>query len=85
MPTIPLAESSIHFETFQLKHCMFIFKSLLVHQLVEPVNWLKTIKNIFKEQHGATAIYEVGPGKQLRTMISRIDRTLLNNFTNLET
>lgn len=62
-----------------------VIKSLLVHQLVEPVNWLKTIKNIFKEQHGATAIYEVGPGKQLRTMISRIDRTLLNNFTNLET
>lgn len=60
-------------------------KSLLVRQLVEPVNWLKTIQNIFKEHRSGAAIYEVGPGKQLRSMVYRIDRTLLNDFTNLET
>jgi len=60
-------------------------KSLLVRQLVEPVNWMKTIQNIFKEYRKDSTIYEVGPGKQLRSMISRIDRKLLNNFTNLKT
>lgn len=64
--------------------CYFIH-SLLVRQLVEPVNWMKTIQNIFKERTSSIKIYEVGPGRQLRTMISRIDRTLLDNFTNLET
>lgn len=56
-----------------------------MRQLVEPVNWMKTIQNIFKEHEGGAIIYEVGPGKQLRSMISRIDRTLLEDFTNLET
>lgn len=60
-------------------------KSLLVQQLVEPVNWMKTIQNIFKEHRSVAIIHEVGPGKQLRSMISRIDRTLMNNFTNWET
>ncbi|KAL9974743.1 hypothetical protein ACROYT_G011823 [Oculina patagonica] len=60
-------------------------KSLLVRQLVEPVNWMKTIQNIFKERTSSTKIYEVGPGRQLKAMINRIDRTLLDDFTNLET
>jgi len=60
-------------------------KSLLVRQLVEPVNWMKTMQNIFKGRTANSKIYEVGPGRQLRAMIYRIDRTLLDNFTNLET
>jgi len=59
-------------------------KSLLVRQLVEPVNWMKTIQNIFKGRTRNCKIYEVGPGKQLRAMINRIDRTLLDNFINIE-
>lgn len=64
---------------------LFLFHSLLVRQLVEPVNWMKTIQNIFKERTCSSKIYEVGPGRQLRAMINRIDRTLLDDFTNLET
>lgn len=60
-------------------------KSLLIRQLVEPVNWMKTIQNIFKGRTTNSEIYEVGPGRHLRAMIYRIDRTLLDNFTNLET
>lgn len=60
-------------------------KSLLIRQLVEPVNWMKTIQKIFKQRMTNSKIYEVGPGRQLRAMIYRIDRTLMNNFTNLET
>lgn len=46
---------------------------------------MKTIQNIFKERTSSSKIYEVGPGRQLRAMISRIDRTLLDDFTNVET
>lgn len=62
-----------------------IIKSLLEHQLVEPINWLKTIQNIFKENGSGSTIYEVGPGKQLRSMISRINKSLMNDFRNLGT
>jgi len=64
---------------------LFFSCSLLVRQLTEPVNWMKTIENIFKGRTMNSKIYEVGPGRQLRAMIHRIDRTLLDNFTNLET
>ena len=64
---------------------LFFSGSLLIRQLVEPVNWMKTIQNIFKGRTTNRKIYEVGPGRQLRAMIYRIDRTLLDNFTNLET
>ena len=63
----------------------FFSCSLLVRQLTEPVNWMKTVQNIFKGRTTNSKIYEVGPGRQLRAMIHRIDRTLLDNFTNLET
>ena len=64
---------------------LFLSCSLLVRQLVEPVNWMKTIQTIFKGRTRNCKIYEVGPGKQLRATINRIDRTLLDNFINIET
>lgn len=64
---------------------LFFSCSLLVRQLVEPVNWMKTIQNIFKQRTTNGKIYEVGPRRQLRAMIYRIDRTLMDNFSNLET
>ena len=60
---------------------LFFTHSLLIKQLVEPVNWMKTIQNIFKGRTTNSKIYEVGPGRQLRAMIYRIDRTLMDNFT----
>lgn len=71
--------------SWTINNFLFFSYSLLVQQLVEPVNWMKTIQNIFKGRTGNSKIYEVGPGRQLRAMIYRIDRTLLDNFTNLET
>ena len=69
---------------FFLSLSLSLSRSLLVRQLVEPVNWSKTIQNISKGRTRNNKLYEVGPGKQLRAMIYRIDRTLLDNFTNLE-
>lgn len=66
-------------------YCLILLYSLLEHQLVEPINWLKTIQNIFKENGSGSIIYEVGPGKQLRSMISRINKSLMNDFRNLGT
>lgn len=71
--------------TFMFLYHLLLFLRLLVQQLVEPVNWMKTIQNIMKQRTNVENIFAVGPGKQLKAMTSRIDRKMLNNFTNLET
>ena len=61
---------------------LFPFR-LLVQQLVEPVCWPTLILNM---QEGKTMgqIYEVGPGRQLKAMLQRIDPRLVQHFTNVE-
>lgn len=47
-------------------------KALLVAQLTAPVRWTQTIKNMIAD--GATEFVELGPGKVLQGLITKIDR-----------
>ena len=51
-----------------------IIKNNLIKQLVSPVRWTQTMKNMLAD--GATKIIEVGPGKVLQGMFKKIDRRL---------
>jgi len=51
-----------------------IIKNNLIKQLVSPVRWTQTMKNMLAD--GATKIVEVGPGKVLQGMFKKIDRKL---------
>ncbi|MCC8119817.1 MAG: ACP S-malonyltransferase [Bacteroidales bacterium] len=47
-------------------------KGNLIAQLTAPVRWTQTVRNMIA--NGATEFIEVGPGKALQGMISKIDR-----------
>jgi [acyl-carrier-protein] S-malonyltransferase len=47
-------------------------REILVRQVVSPVLWEETIKNMLAA--GGGPFYEVGPGKVLRGLLKRIDR-----------
>ena len=49
-------------------------KELLLHQLTKPVRWEGLIKNMAAD--GFTRMVEVGPGKVLKGLIKRIDRSV---------
>ncbi len=49
-------------------------KELLLHQLTKPVRWEGLIKNMAAD--GFTQMVEVGPGKVLKGLIKRIDRSV---------
>jgi len=51
-----------------------IIKSNLIQQLVSPVQWTQTMKNMLAD--GVTKVIEVGPGKVLQGMFKKIDRKL---------
>lgn len=49
-------------------------KALLVAQLTAPVRWTQTVKNMI--ENGATEFVELGPGKVLQGLVSKIDRNV---------
>lgn len=49
-------------------------RELLVRQLVSPVLWEESVRNMIDADH--TIYYEVGPGKVLRGLLRRINRKL---------
>lgn len=49
-------------------------KTLLVAQLTAPVRWTQTVKNMIAD--GATEFVELGPGKVLQGLVSKIDRNV---------
>lgn len=49
-------------------------KANLVAQLTAPVRWTQTIKNMIAD--GATEFVELGPGKVLQGLVSKIDKTV---------
>lgn len=49
-------------------------KELLLHQLTHPVRWEGIIKNMASD--GFTTMLETGPGKVLKGLIKRIDRSV---------
>lgn len=48
-------------------------KGNLIAQLTAPVRWTQTVKNMIAD--GATEFVELGPGKVLQGLISKIDRS----------
>uniref|UniRef100_A0A7S0AGE5 Malonyl-CoA:ACP transacylase (MAT) domain-containing protein n=1 Tax=Pyrodinium bahamense TaxID=73915 RepID=A0A7S0AGE5_9DINO len=55
---------------------------LLVRQLTEPVLWEAVVKAMI--QAGISEFYEVGPMKQLKAMMKRIDGAMFERTTNVE-
>ena len=47
-------------------------KGLLIAQLTSPVRWTKTVQNMIAD--GATEFVELGPGKVLQGLVSKISR-----------
>ena len=43
-------------------------------QLTAPVRWTQTVKNMIAD--GATEFVELGPGKVLQGLVSKIDRAM---------
>jgi len=57
---------------------------LLVRQIAEPVLWNSVMENIRTELVGCDMkLYEVGPGRQLKAISSKIDRKLARNTENI--
>ena len=54
---------------------------MLQRQLVEPVMWESTMKNL--KADGKTSLYECGPGQQLKAMCKRIDLGMWKEFKNI--
>ncbi len=48
-------------------------KGNLIAQLTAPVRWTQTVRNMIAD--GATEFIEIGPGKVLQGLVSKIDRT----------
>jgi len=51
---------------------------MLQRQLVEPVMWERTMKNL--QSDGKTQLFECGPGQQLKAMCKRIDSAMWKAF-----
>ena len=48
------------------------FRSLLVRQVLQPVLWEKTMRNLLAQ--GVERFYEIGPGRVLTPLLKRINR-----------
>ncbi|SUU00966.1 malonyl CoA-acyl carrier protein transacylase [Actinobacillus lignieresii] len=61
-------------------------RNALVHQLYSPVRWTETVEKMANE--GVTTLYEIGPGKVLTGLTSRIVKELkaqaVNDLVSLE-
>ncbi len=49
-------------------------RALLVRQVLEPVLWEKTMRNLLEQ--GAQRFYEIGPGRVLAGLLKRVDRKM---------
>lgn len=56
---------------------------LLPRQLVEPVQWRAIMTNICESKFEHT-FYEIGPGRQLTTVLSKLNRRLLRKCKNID-
>jgi len=56
---------------------------LLKKQLVSPVLWEPSVKSMIREE-GVSEFYEVGPMKQIKAMMKRIDSKTWGNTLNVE-
>jgi [acyl-carrier-protein] S-malonyltransferase len=51
-----------------------LIKQNLIAQLTGPVRWTQTVKNMVAE--GATSFTELGPGKVLQGLVSKVDNSV---------
>mmetsp|Transcript_17556 Transcript_17556/g.55286 ORF Transcript_17556/g.55286 Transcript_17556/m.55286 type:complete len:104 (+) Transcript_17556:3-314(+) len=58
------------------------FVPLLGKQLCSPVLWEPSVRAMIKD--GMSEFYEVGPMKQLKAMMKRIDPAMWNSTSNVE-
>lgn len=49
-------------------------KKNLIEQLINPVRWTQTVKNMLND--GATSFTEVGPGQVLQGLVKKVDRSI---------
>ncbi|QKI88922.1 ACP S-malonyltransferase [Thiomicrorhabdus xiamenensis] len=70
MPQVPVLHN-VHFSEAQSTDDI---KALLVKQLYQPVQWVKTVESM--KAQGVEALYELGPGKVLMGLNRRIDRRM---------
>merc|ERR1712151_512917 len=59
-----------------------IFGPLLAEQLVSPVLWHDSVDRMIAS--GIDEFYEVGPMKQLKAMMKRINQKMWNNTVNID-
>ncbi|MBL8436241.1 MAG: ACP S-malonyltransferase [Zoogloea sp.] len=70
VPTIPVLNNvDVAIETDPLR-----IKDALVRQAYSPVRWIETVQEVAR--HGATHVFECGPGKVLAGMTKRIEGSL---------
>ncbi len=55
--------------------------AMLARQLVEPVQWESTLKNLVAA--GKTQLFELGPGAQIKSMMKRIDNGVWKGLKNV--
>ena len=55
---------------------------MLTKQLVSPVLWEATLKNLVSE--GKTKLYELGPNSQIKSMAKRVSLDVWKEFTNID-
>ena len=55
---------------------------MLAEQLVSPVLWEDTMKNLITE--GRDELYELGPKNQIKSMTKRINSTVWKKFKNVD-
>ncbi|BBP46266.1 malonyl CoA-acyl carrier protein transacylase [Thiosulfatimonas sediminis] len=70
MPTVPVLHN-VHFAQASTPDEI---KDLLVKQLYQPVQWVKTVAAM--KAAGVTDLFEIGPGKVLMGLNRRIDRKM---------
>lgn len=58
-------------------------KELLTQQIIKPVKWVQSVCHMI-ENFGPEGFIEIGPGKQLKLMLKRINRDSFRKATNLE-
>ena len=52
-------------------------------QLVSPVKWEDTLRNMLEEQ-GTITLYELGPNKQIKSMSKRVSNEAWKKFHNVD-
>ena len=59
-------------------------RARLAEQVVKSVLWEGTVRNMMEREDGGLNFVEIGPGRQLRAMLKRIDKEAFKKSTNFE-